>query len=94
MSQLVEVRGFYNISNICESLLNVANLRLGLWKRIISLSGHKIDLFNVLDEIALNACVSPKMCIKDIRAYLTMVIRFSGVRNPNSHHLRTRWYYL
>lgn len=82
-SQLVYVNGFYNISNIIECLLNIAELRLGLWKYQLNLSGKKIDLGKVLDEIALYGAINPKKFIKTVRAHLTMCIRFAGVRSTN-----------
>lgn len=56
------------------------DLRFGLWKNSVNLSGINCDLGKILDEIAPNGCVSPKFFIKDVRVHMTLVIRFAGVR--------------
>lgn len=85
-SQVTDIKLFYNIQNITESLLNVANLRYSLAERYLNLSlsepsGYKdirIDLHAVLDEMCYTYCVSPKVVCGDIRGLLTYTVRMSG----------------
>nr|ASU50444.1 RNA-dependent RNA polymerase [Anopheles annulipes orbivirus] len=72
------VQGFYNLPNIVESLLNTCVIRLGLEVESLLINGINVSLYNVLDEIALRVCVSPKIIMNEIRKYLVYVVRYSG----------------
>ncbi|KAL4704845.1 hypothetical protein ACJJTC_008663 [Scirpophaga incertulas] len=89
-SVIDEISLFYNMPNLVESLLNVASLRCSLSKRELTLytstveNGTDVYLRNtirldaLLDELVLTFCVAPKHTCRDIRSFLTLVIRTSG----------------
>lgn len=79
-SELVYVNGFYNMHYIIESLLNIAETRMGLYGRsVISVSMTSIDLNDVLDELAKNVAHSSKIFVSEARLYLGFAIRFAGM---------------
>lgn len=87
-SVLTDVKGFYNTPNLVESLLTVSMIRLSLNLSEVSLCGVKYSLLELLDECALRMCVSPKYVIKEIRTYLTFVVRMFGCRSEAPMTLR------
>lgn len=54
-SELVQVKGFYNIQNIFESILNILMFKFGLKTRTVKLGNDNTlhDLSYILDEITL-----------------------------------------
>lgn len=82
---------FYNIQNLIETQLNVANLRSSLHTKVITLvtselgadgevyRSHDVHLDSLLNELSLHYGVAPKQICKEIRNYLTLVIRAGGI---------------
>lgn len=81
-SVIDDISLFYNISNLVETLLNIANLRASLNLRelefVTSEDNQCTTLFSVHDELVLTYAIAPKHTCKMIRGFLTLVIRTSG----------------